>query len=344
MINVGIIGLGFMGVTHYNIYKANPRARVAALCDAQESRLRGEWGSIGGNIGEAKQAEDLSGIKTMTDYREMLADPEIQLVDICLRTDFHREVAVAALKAGKHVLLEKPMAASVKDARAIRDAAKAAKGYFMVGHCIRFWPEYAAAHELCKSRRYGRVRELFMRRMSSPPTWGYQNWLMNAAASGGALLDLHIHDVDYALYLLGKPERISAWGDKGPSKDIDVVHASFDYANGARATLIGGWCYQGPFNMEFTIRCDKATLAYNLSSGEGLMVHTTEGSARLDVGEGDGYAREIDYLLECIEKRRRPKIVTADSSLESIEFVDRERRSIESGRPVRIAPRAAAKK
>ncbi len=341
MVNVGIVGLGFMGVTHFNTYKTVPGAKVVAICDRQPERLRGEWASVGGNIAGDRKNEDLTGIRPYADVSEMLADRSIDLIDICLATNFHKDVAIAALEAGKHVLLEKPMAASVKDARAIRDAAAKAKKYFMVGHCVRFSPAYAATYEMIKSKKYGKVREIFMRRVASPPAWAHQNWLMNGAASGGAVIDLHIHDIDYMLYLMGTPERVSSWGEAGPSGAIDVVHSSFDYPGGVRATVIGGWVYKGtfPFNFEFTIRCEKATFACNLATGGALTVYLADGTIETPkLAANDGYWHEIKYLVDCIATKKRPKIVTADSSLASLELAAKELKSIETGRPVRIAP------
>ncbi len=338
MIKVGVVGIGFMGHTHYQIYKKHKDAKVVAIADYRESRLRGEWWDIGGNIGDMKrEKEDLTGISTYKNPYDLIADPEVELVDICMPTDLHKELAIAALKAGKHVFLEKPMARNSEEAREILKVANRAKGYFMVGHCIRFWPEYEVAYKFIKSGKYGKVREVFLRRVANPPTFGDKNWFMRGKRSGGAILDLHIHDVDYALYLLGKPKRIWAWGDKGPSGAIDVVYAGFEYPGGVHASIVGGWAYHAPFpfNAEFCIRTQKATFVWDMLLGKPLTIYTDKGKEITPkIPEGDGWSREIDYFLNCIKRKKKPEIVTAKSSYESLIAVEKEMESIRTGKAV----------
>ncbi len=337
MIRVGLAGIGFMGLTHYNIHTANPKVKLPAISDYNQKKLDGDWSSISGNLGDGKsENQDMSGIKTYRDYKDMIADPEIDMIDICMPTDLHAEVAIAALKAGKHVFLEKPMARTSKQAKAIADAAAKAKGYFMVGHCIRFWPEYQVAYEMIKSKKFGRVREVFLRRVANAPTYADKNWFMNGKRSGGAALDLHIHDVDFALYLCGMPNKITAWGEKGPSKEIDVVHAGYEYKNGTHVTIIGGWAYNAPFpfNMEFCIRCDKATFTYDMAAGKSLCVYADGKELTPNLPEGTGWSRELDYFIDCIETKKKPKVVTASSSLESVKMVETELKSIQTGKTI----------
>ncbi len=341
MINVGIIGLGFMGVTHFEAYRRHPLARVVALCDRSPERRRGEWGEVGGHGRTGVDAPvDLAGIRALADWRELIADPAIDLVDICVRTDLHRELAVAALAAGKHVLLEKPMAANSADARAIRDAAAAAPGFFMVAHCVRFWPEQVVARELVQAGTLGAVREIFMRRLTVRPGWAADNWFANAQASGGAPFDLHIHDVDYLLHLMGRPLRLNAWGEAGPGGGIDVVHAAFDFAGGTRANVIGGWaCPAGfPFTKELFIRGERATLHYNPVAGLPLTLYAEDGISTPELPAGTGYDREIDHLLRAIEAGVPPTVSTAETALASVEMVEREIESLTSGRPVELPP------
>ena len=340
MVKVGIIGLGFMGRMHYEVYKKHLGARVVAIADYRKARRNGNWQDVGGNIAnKSRKGENLTGISTYAKPEALLADPQVEMVDICLPTDLHAQVAIAALQAGKHVLLEKPMTLNSRQGQAIVKEAARAKKYFMVAHCIRFWPEYQVARELVRSRKYGRVKEAFFRRVVSPPTYGDKNWYFDSARSGAAQLDLHIHDVDYMLYLLGKPTSLYAWGSKGPSGGIDTVHCLYRYPAGVNVTIVGGWSYHGtfPFNMEFCIRCSKATMVYNLADGKSLTVYTHNGQEiKPPLPEGDGYSREIDYFLACIEQKVRPKIVTASSSLQTIKMIERELRGVTPDRTVKI--------
>lgn len=337
MINVGLIGIGFMGHTHYQIHKNNKKVKMVALADYNETKLAGDWRSIGGNLGSSERGkEDLTGIKTYVDPMDLINDPNVQMVDICLPTDLHSKYAVAALKAGKHVFLEKPMARNAKQAKTIADAAAKAKGYFMVGHCIRFWPEYEVAFEMIKSKKYGKLREVFLKRTSTMPLSGDKNWFMDGKRSGGAILDLHIHDADFAMYLCGKPKKVWAWGQKGPSKAIDVVHAGYECPGGVHVNVVGGWIYHNPFpfNMEFCIRTDKATFLYDMTSGKPFTVYTDDKEITPKLPEGSGWSRELDYFIKCIETKKKPKVITAKTSLESVKLIEAELKSIETGKTV----------
>jgi len=338
MVKVGVIGIGFMGYTHYQIYKKHPNAQIVAIADYNQAKLDGDWSSVGGNLGGMDRGrEDLTGIKTYLNPYDLIADPNVDLVDICMPTDLHADLALAAIGAGKHVFLEKPMARTAKQAAAITQAATKSKKYFMVGHCVRFWPEYEVAYKEIKSGKYGKVRELFLRRVANPPRYADKDWFMQEKRSGGGMLDLHIHDVDFALYLLGKPKRVWAWGGKGPSGGIDVVHAGFEYGGNTHVNIVGGWAYHAPFpfNMEFCIRCEKATFLYDMATGKPLTIYTADGQSIVpETPAGTGWDRELDHFIHCIETNSKPKIVTAKSSLESVQFIELEMASMKAGKAV----------
>src|SRR5688572_21040920 len=127
-----VIGLGWFGEKHCEAVAALPNAELAALCTRTEPRLK----EVAARFGVKK---------TYTDYKALLADKDIDSVSITTMWDQHAAPTLAALKSGKHVMLEKPMASTVADCRAIVDVAKASRGFFMVGHICRFNPRYAAA-------------------------------------------------------------------------------------------------------------------------------------------------------------------------------------------------------
>jgi predicted dehydrogenase len=224
MIKVGVCGLGFMGRTHFTVFDQDPRATVVALMDHQPARRNGDWRDPLGNLESGWPSRvDMANRRGYATIEDLCADPEVELVDLTLPTHLHADAAVTALQARKHVLSEKPMALSSKDCKRIVEAAKKSRKYFMVAQCIRFWPQYAKIKELVSSRMYGKVRSLALRRMATPPGYSSGAWLMNHELSGGAIFDLHIHDVDFALYLMGKPKRVTAYGTTGPSGGIDLV-------------------------------------------------------------------------------------------------------------------------
>ncbi len=340
-VKVGCIGIGFMGKMHFGCYKEHSKAQIVAIADVDDAKLSGDWSKMGGNIedGSAKKV-NLSGIKTYKDANDLIADPDVELVDITLPTFLHAQYAIEALKAGKHVLVEKPIAISVAEADKIVEVARHAKGRFMVAHCIRFWPEYEYLAQIIKGRKYGRVKSAIFRRRGTAPTWGWQNWLMNSKRSGGGILDLHIHDTDYINYVFKTPKKVESAGVTGPSGGIDHIVTNYDYGKNMVVSAEGGWTFHGayPFEMAYTVVFDKATVEFSTSHSPTVTVYTSGGKVETPkIESGDGYHREIDYFLNCILKKVRPKTVTAKDARNAVYLVKAEERSARDHRNVAIS-------
>ncbi len=338
MIQVGLIGAGFIGRNHFDQYqKLGGRARVAAICDADPRRARGDWSEGGGNIADtAGRVQDLGDIRPYDRWQDIIADPHLDMVDITLPTFLHAEVTIAALKAGKHVLCEKPMALTPKDCDRMIEAARKTRRLLMIAQCIRFWPEYVWLKQAVDEKRYGRLRALSLRRQANTPNWTWQNWSANAKRSGGAILDLHVHDVDYALYLLGKPKSVHAQGcGRGPL--IDRVQALWQYGKDKAVYLEGFWDMPPGFrfNMGFTAIFEKAAVVWDMSSGNPLTVfHAAGGTETPAMPPNDGYYGEIDYFLRCIEQGRQPRTSTPKDSRDAVAIALAEAKSIRTGKPV----------
>ena len=157
MIRVGIAGIGFMGMIHYLAYQKLRGVKVAALCEQDAKRLAGDWRTIKGNFGPQGQMMDLAGIARYADLDDMMADPSLDVIDICLPPAWHAKRPSAALKAGKHVFCEKPIASNPADATRMVQAAKQAGKLLMIGHVLPFFPEYHFAYEAINSGKYGRA-------------------------------------------------------------------------------------------------------------------------------------------------------------------------------------------
>ena len=344
MIRVGLIGAGFIGRNHFNQYeKMGERARVCALCDKEADRLAGDWSKVGGNLGDMHGTKrDLAGIKPYADWHDIVAAPDVDLVDICLPTPLHREITVAALAAGKHVLCEKPMALEVADCDAMILAASKARGQFMVAQCIRFWPEYVYLKQCLDDRRFGRLLALNLRRQSEAPSHSLNNWLNQPKISGGALFDLHIHDADFAMHLLGKPRAVTAQGAGRSPDGFDRVHALWDYPAGPCVQIEGYWDMPAGFgfNMGFTARFENAALVYDLNTGKPLTLYPNEGqpSAPPLPTTGDGYYGEIDYFLACIANAQPPSLCPPRDSRDAIALAHREAESIRARKTIEISP------
>ena len=220
MINVGIIGFGFMGKMHFNCYRKMKNVRVAAMCDIEPDKFTRKGGTAG-NIKGADKPLDFTGVELFHDFDAMLKKADLDAISITLPTYLHCEYTLKALKAGLNVLCEKPMAMTVQECEKMAAAAQKSRRILQVGHCIRFWPEYAKTKEIIDSGKYGKVKAATFQRLSLTPTWSWQNWLLDNRKSGGANLDLHIHDSDYVQYLFGMPKSVFSRGAKSPSKALD---------------------------------------------------------------------------------------------------------------------------
>ncbi len=334
MVNVGIVGLGFMGATHIRAYLKIPGARVAAICDAARLPLDGDFSSISGNIGGQEPLKlDMTGVKATKQLDDLFADPGIDLIDLCVPTLAHPKLAIAALKAGKHVVCEKPLARTAALARDIAAAAETAQGFFMPAMCIRFWPEYAWLKETIASGRHGRVLAARFRRVSEPPGWSTE--FMDGAKSGGALLDLHIHDVDFIQYCFGRPQAVFASGCQVVSSAIDHVTAQFRVAGGAVVSAEGGWAMNAGFgfHMGWTVQFERATADYDCNRGAEALRLFEAGQPAQTVAcpAGDGYLGELTHMVESIAAGRAPSVVTARDAASAVEIVEAEEESIRTG-------------
>lgn len=334
-IKVGLIGIGGMGRTHFECYQKNPNAQIVAICDIDEKKLAGDWSSTALNIdtGDAGNV-DLSGIEKYSDYNDLINDPNVQLVDICLPTKLHAEVSIAALKAGKDTFCEKPMAFTVEECQQVEAAQKESGKQLMIGHCLRYWPHYVKAKELIDSGEYGKVLYARFHRYGGTPWWSWNNWLATGEESGGPVLDMHIHDVDTALWWFGKPDSIEADGiiQNGAPWSVD---ATWRYENGPLVYLHSAWDNNGgDFSYGFRVVLEKATLLHDPSSGVNnikIVKGDREGdrSEEVEVGDGFAYQLEIDDFIDCLQNNRKMERVTPQASQEAVAVSLEEIRQIE---------------
>jgi len=341
MIKVGLVGYGFMGHMHAQCYEATGEAKVVALADVEADRR--------------KEAEDKLGCRTFPGIGEMLASADVDMVDICTPTYLHEEHVTAAAQAAKPVLCEKPLSLTVESCDRMIGAVKKAGVAMMTGQVIRFWPEYQVLKEIVDSGRYGRVEWSSASRLSPAPNWAWQRWLLNPELSGGAVLDLHIHDQDYIAWLLGTPGKIQACGTPGPGGAVDSVFSlgweppscAKSYAEGS-LTLAPSF----PFRMALHVACEKATIKLDTCLTPSLVVYPFEGASfapplpEQKVGaaaqtQGNlsslgGYYNEIQYFLGCLAYGGKPEIVTPEEARESVRICLAITESVKTGKTVSL--------
>jgi predicted dehydrogenase len=331
-----------MGRQYFNHLRNHPNAQVVAVCDQDPARRSGDWADRVGNLlAREGQRVDMSGINAYADCNQIIVDEHVSVVAVTLPTSAHADVTVRALEAGKHVLCEKPMALTLNDCDRMIRAAEANSRTLMVAQCIRFWPQYELIKQRVDSGELGAVRFVSLRRQASPPDYSSGGWLMDAAQSGGALLDLHVHDVDFVQYLLGLPPTVSARGCRGPSGGIDHVVATYAYPDGRYAVLEGGWVFHAPwpFEMAITVVGELGTLDWSLVRGPEVLSYTGgQEPEKLAVAGESGWVREVDYFVDCVRQGRPVERCLPTSSRASIALALLERDSIEQDRPVPVPP------
>jgi len=338
MVRVGIVGFGFMGKMHLRCYRALNDVTVVAVCDAEQSRLKNIKGAAG-NIQGAEAPPDLTGVNLYFDFDKMLAEEKLDAVSITLPTFLHRDFAVKALEARVNVLCEKPMAMHTAQCEDMIVAAQQSGKVLQIGHCIRFWPQYAKTKQLIDSGDYGRVLVCSFRRLSAPPTWSWQNWLTNKDQSGGALMDLHIHDTDFVQYLFGVPKAVHSQAVLGPAGGFDYVSTQYLYKDQRVLVAEGGFVTSPSFRFEmsFNIILEKAAIAYDCTRDPAFTVFPAQGQFFTpDVESGDGYSLEIAHFIKKITGQKVPEIISPIDSLNAVKIVLAEKHSAQTKKEVPI--------
>jgi predicted dehydrogenase len=339
MVRVGIAGIGFMGVTHYKALQQVEGARVSAIFTRNPKKLAGDWRDVRGNFGEGGGMEDLTGIKRHDTLEVLLSDPEVDLVDVCLPTDMHKPAALAALAAGKHVLVEKPIALTAEDADEMIAAAKRAGRQLMVGQVLRFFPEFAFIRE-CRDRgEFGDLLAAHFKRVISRPNWSDENWFADVERTGGAVVDLHIHDSDFVQHLLGLPDEVSATGVTAPDGQVDYLVTQYRYRGRNRCITAASGNLGMPgllFEHGYDVYFERATLRYNSGRGEGVELFTSDGEKQLaEINEPDAFVSELTTAVTAVRTGDGGSL-SASSARDSLRLVLAEAESVRTGRPVAL--------
>jgi len=336
MLKVGIVGFGFMGRTHYKCWKALDGAEIAAICDVNPN-IEEDTKRAVGNIGDPNETVDFSSLTLYTDFDKMLAGEKLDAVSITLPTYLHPDISIKALSADLNVMCEKPMALTPEVCAPMIEAAKSSGKVLQIGHCVRFWPEYAKTKELIDSGEYGRVVAATFQRLGAAPTWSVDNWFLDDKRSGGMALDLHIHDTDYVQYLFGMPKAVCSAGAKAPGGGLAHISTQYLYDDDKCVTAEGGWAMTPSFGFEmsFNIALEKATIVYDLTRDPMFRVCPAEGEAFTpEVEKGDGWLLQIAHFAKAVRGEKVDPVTTLDDSMNSVKIVDAEKESISKGQKV----------
>ncbi len=329
-LRVGVVGVGWFGTVHCRMIADHPELALAALCDRAEDRL-------------AAMAREHGIARTCTDYRELVDDPSIDVLDIVTPWEHHATPAIAGLAAGKHVFVEKPMASTLDDCARLCEAAHTAAGFLMVGHVCRFNPRFIAAKREIDAGRIGKVVAITARR-NAPAAWTQE--LLKEI---GPILHTGVHDTDLMLWLCGaKVETAYAQTTnvQGLPHD-DVAQVMYRFDNGATATYESAWCFPetSPFDLD-----ERMTVI-----GTEGFVHVQDTFPNIGICTKDGFKSpdttywpelhgltagalrdEWSYFAACIREAKRPTIITPEESMEAVRTVLAADQSARTGEVVRL--------
>lgn len=346
MVRIGIAGIGFMGLTHFRASGSLRSGRVTAICSRSARKRAGDWRGIGGNFGSGGEKVDLANVETFSDYDELIHSPDVDLVDICYPSDQHADRAVAALRAGKHVLVEKPIALTSWDATRMVRAAKRYDRHLMVAHVLPFFPEYAWLAETIEAGTYGDLLGAHFKRVISRLDWSGGS--LNLARSGGPGVDLHIHDVHFIQLVFGQPNRITASGRLVEEAYVEYASTTYLYDEKPDLTVTcasGAISKKGrPFTQGFEIYAEGATIAYEASTLGGkphvatpLSVITDDGKVRKPrLRGGDAFRREMQAAVNVVRTGRSSSALSADRAAAALKLCFKEAESVRRGRTVNV--------
>ena len=310
---VGLIGIGGMGFVHFNCYKKMQDVQIAVA-------------DVRVDMAKEKIADET--IPVYASLTELLANEDVDFVDICTPSYLHADLTVQALDAGKHVLCEKPMSLSTAEtARMIEASVKNGK-LLMTAHVVRFMSPYVYLKSVINSGDLGKPVHITMSRLSRAPMWSWENWMLDESKSGGAPIDLSIHDIDYTQYVFGEPKEISAVHHP-ISENNDYIVSTLKY-DGFSVHITGAW-----YNADIPFQASYFAVFENgyvqLTGGKvyknGVEVSLDAGETSDDTGinlsGADGYSDEIVYFMDCIKNGKIPTKVTPESSENSVRLVEK---------------------
>lgn len=305
MINVAIIGAGFMGKVHANAYENIENAKLVAVYDR--------------NISAAADFAKEFECEKYSDFDMMMKDMDIDVVDICLPTFLHEEYTILSAKYKKNIFCEKPITLNMESLDKMIEAIEKNNVKIFVGHVLRFWPEYVKAKELYDNGDLGDIKYIYAARLSEHPEWS--EWYRQPENSGGGLLDLHLHDIDFMCWLFGDVESVYATGMQNELGSWNYVSSILNFRSGHSATVQGVIEMENgyPFTMDLKLVGSKITYEYVMKAGKNLenieeslrksYIYDDGAVNEIKVNNVDAYEQELKHFINCVEADKNSEVI-----------------------------------
>lgn len=325
-LGVGIIGLGHMGRKHLLAWKAVEAGGLPCRLSAVTNRHKDSMLDA--------VSESLMGVCVVKHAHELISRPEVSVVSICTPTNTHVDLTIAALRAGKHVMVEKPVALHSSEIRRLMHEAERTNALCMPAHCMRFWPGWDWLQSRVQDESFGKVRSAVFQRLSSRPQ--RSSFYQDNACTGGALVDLHIHDADFLRWIFGDPVEVMSIGS------IDHVTTLYCYENGPEHVVAeGAWNHSPgfPFRMRYVVVFDEATVDFDLGRTPQLLCVHHGRAEPVELSQTSAYEAQVRHFVATITDESCRLRVTLEDALDVARMLEAERESLESGRAVSLRKR-----
>jgi predicted dehydrogenase len=350
MIRIGLIGIGFMGMTHFAAAKHLKGGKVTAIMSRDPKKQAGDWSGIQGNFGPpGEKNTNLKGVKIYADIKALLDDAEIDLVDICLPTQQHEAVVLEALRADKHVMVEKPLAITSKSADRMLKVAHERQRTLLVGHVLPYFAEFAFVAQAVQSGKYGKLLSAHFKRIIAPPEWSSDMAMMEN--NGGYGIDLHIHDNHFIRMICGQPQAVTTVGiiqQQTVAQAQTVYHYGVD--GPGISCISGGLAAKGlSFGHGYELFFEKATIQFDAGNYAGnwtvnrpVCLIDQQGKVTAPKIPADkrwcqAFERELQHAIDVLTQNKDPQGLSARVATDALLICEAEKKSLITGKTVKLA-------
>ena len=338
-VRVGIIGSAFVSGLHAEAFQDVPEAQLVAACSSHKERVE-----------EFARRWKIPAVET--DYRKLLDRKDVDLVAVGIPNDLHRPVVVAAAEAGKHVIIEKPLAHTYADGTAMVEACRRQRVKLMYAETICFTPKYVRAKKLVTE---GAIGKLYMVKQAEKHSGPHSDWFYDVRRSGGgAIMDMGCHGIEWARWMYGKPKVKSVMAhcqsvchsQRTQAEDNSVVVVEFE--DGAIALIEDSWAKQGGMDDRIELYGTEGVVLCNLLRGSSMETYSLKGYgyAMEKAGETKGWTftvaeetqlygfhHELRHFVRCMLRDEAP-METGDDGLETLGIIYAAYESAGSGKRV----------
>ncbi len=338
-VRVGIIGSAFSSSIHAEAFQEVPEARLVAACSRSK-----------GHVEEFARKWNIPW--TTTDYRKLLERPDVDAVVVGIPNDLHREVVVAAAEAGKHVILEKPIAHTLADADAMLAASKKHRIKLMYAETIVFSPKYVRAKRLVES---GALGKLYMVKQGEKHSGPHSDWFYDVRRSGGgAIMDMGCHGIEWTRWMFGKPKPKSVVAHcqrvlhtrRTRGEDNSVLILEFE--GGEIAVIEDSWAKHGGMDDRIELYGTDGVIYCDLLHGSSMVTYSRQGYDYAVEKAGDtkgwtftvfeeahlyGFPHEMRHFIRCILDNKTPQ-ETGEDGRATLEIIYAAYESAGTGRKI----------